>query len=80
MAQRDVSRPGATFFAHGGKEGAGFDPIFLFLEEKNGVEPPKKIAFLVVHKYAFVWRFGIGNRPCKGESAQPPSPLPLKRA
>ena len=42
MAQRDVSRPGATFFAHGGKEGAGFDTIFLFLEEKNSVKPPKR--------------------------------------
>ena len=42
MAQRDVSRPGATFFAHGGKEDAGFDTIFLFLEEKNSVKPPKR--------------------------------------
>ena len=42
MAQRDVSRPSTTFFTHDDKDGAGFAPIFLFLEEKNGVEPPKR--------------------------------------
>ena len=36
------SRPGTTFFTHDDKGGAGFDTIFLFLEEKNSVKPPKR--------------------------------------